>query len=328
MLFRSGFALASKWVAAFAIGGLGLLSLSRSALGRVILILGMLVLTTALGYVAISVGEGQGGGNYVFLLVMVGLVLAAVLANVLHPVAWTWEEFRFAIGVPIAIGLLAILYGLGQGDAAAPIGLGPISLRPIELGFLALLGAGAIYTLFLLLGRVGFGPLAAAPEPDDPAAILDPPTEAPRGWLRLGAGWGLPAVWLFVGLVVMPLGLYVISYIPWAMVENHQIVTGWPAGHDGQSLLDLTQAMYNYHNNLTSPHPASSPWWAWAFDLKPVWFYEEGFAGRTSASIYDTGNLVAWWLSVPALAFAGWQAFRRRSAALALITIGFAVQWI
>jgi hypothetical protein len=86
--------------------------------------------------------------------------------------------------------------------------------------------------------------------------------------------------------------------------------------------------MYGYHNNLSSAHPASSPWWAWAFDLKPVWFYEEGFAGNTSASIYDAGNLVAWWLGVPALAFACWQAFKRRSPALALVAIGFAVQWL
>ena len=39
--------------------------------------------------------------------------------------------------------------------------------------------------------------------------------------------------------------------------------------------------MYDYHNNLTAAHAASSPWWAWPFDLKPVWFYQEGFAGGT-----------------------------------------------
>ena len=86
--------------------------------------------------------------------------------------------------------------------------------------------------------------------------------------------------------------------------------------------------MYRYHNNLSSPHPASSPWWAWSLDLKPVWFYEEGFAGRTSASIYDAGNLVAWWLAIPAMGFVVWQAFKRRSPALALVAIAFAVQWI
>jgi hypothetical protein len=42
------------------------------------------------------------------------------------------------------------------------------------------------------------------------------------------------------------------------MVENHQLVPGWPAGHTGQTLLDLTGQMYGYHNGLTAAHPASS----------------------------------------------------------------------
>jgi predicted membrane-bound dolichyl-phosphate-mannose-protein mannosyltransferase len=323
-----GFALASKWVAAYAIGALGILVLVRSALGRAILLSGLVLLATATGYVAISVAEGQSGGNYVYLGVMVALILIAVLANVLHPVAWTAEELRLAIGVPIALGGVAIVYGLSRGDAAAPITVGSIAITPLELGFVALLAAAGLYTLFVLLGRLGFGPLAVPPDPDDPAALLDPPGDPPIGWLRLGAGWGLPAIWLVVGLVVIPLGLYVLSYLPWAMVENHQIVAGWPPGHTGQTLLDLTDKMYTYHNSLSTPHPASSPWWAWALDLKPVWFYEEGFAGQTSASIYDAGNLVAWWLGIPALAFTCWQAFKRRSAPLALVAIGFAVQWI
>ncbi|MEO8273236.1 MAG: phospholipid carrier-dependent glycosyltransferase, partial [Chloroflexota bacterium] len=332
--FFLGFALASKWVAAYAIGGLGMLSLTRSALGRLVLIAGLVVLTTALGYVAISVPEGQSGGNYVFLVVMLALLVIAVLATIIHPIAWTAEELRVAVGAPIAVGALAILFGLSRGDASLALALGPITATPIQLGLLAFAGAAAVYVIFYLAGRFGFGPLAPAPEPDDPAAILDPPTEAPPGWLNLGARWGLPAVWLAIGLLVIPLGLYVVSYIPWAMVESHQIWggavagTGWPPGHTGQTLLDLTSSMYAYHNNLSAAHPASSPWWAWPFDLKPVWFYEEGFAGGTSASIYDAGNLVAWWLAVPALGFVAWQAFRRRSAALALIAIAFAVQWI
>ena len=329
-----GFALAAKWVAAYAIGGLGILALSRSALGRLILLIGIVTVTTVLGYVAISVGEGQGGGNYVFLVIMGALIVAAVLANVLHPVAWTSEELRFAVAAPIVAGVLAVLYGLVRGDLAGAIELGPVAVTPIELGILGLLLGGAVYTGFLLLGRYGFGPLALPPAPDDPAAVLDPPSEAPTGWLRIGAGWGLPAVWLAICLLVIPIGVYVASYVPWAFVESHQIVagaepgTGWPAGHTGQTLLDLTGSMYRYHDDLSSAHPASSPWWAWTLDLKPVWFYQEGFAGSTSGAIYDAGNLVAWWLAVPALAFVAWQSYRRRSAALALIAIGFACQWI
>jgi hypothetical protein len=323
-----GFALASKWVAAFAIAGLGVLTLSRSALGRLLLIVGLILATTALGYVAISVPAGQSGGNYVFLVVMIALVVIAVLANTLHPVAWTTEELRFAVGAPLAAGAAAVVYGLARGDASASLVIGPVAVTPIQLGLLGALGAGIVYVGFVLVGRFGFGPLAPPPGPDDPAALLEPPTEAPSGWLRLGAGWGLPAVWLVVGLLVIPVGLYVLSYLPWAFVEGHQIVPGWPPGHNGQTLLQLTEAMYRYHNDLASPHPASSPWWAWMLDLKPVWFYEEGFAGGTSGSIYDAGNLVAWWLAIPAMGFVAWQAFRRRSAALALVAIAFAFQWV
>jgi hypothetical protein len=86
--------------------------------------------------------------------------------------------------------------------------------------------------------------------------------------------------------------------------------------------------MYQYHNSLSAAHPASSPWWAWPFDFKPVWFYEQSFAGGTSASFYDAGNLGAWWVGIPAMAFIVWQAFKRRSTALAMIAIGFACQWI
>jgi hypothetical protein len=185
-----------------------------------------------------------------------------------------------------------------------------------------------VYVGFQLVGRLGFGPMATREAQAEVADLLEPPAPAPRGWLRLGSGFGLPALWILIGLVGIPLVVYVISYIPWAMVENHQIVPGWPPGHTGQTLLDLTNDMYRYHNNLSAAHPASSPWWAWPFDFKPVWFYEQGFAAGTSASIYDAGNLAAWWLGIPAMAFVAWQAFKRRSAALALLVIGFACQWI
>ena len=86
--------------------------------------------------------------------------------------------------------------------------------------------------------------------------------------------------------------------------------------------------MYRYHNGLTEAHPASSPWWAWPLNLKPVWFYQEGLAAGTAAAIYDAGNLVIWWVSAPAMVWVSVMAFRRRSLALTLIAVGFAAQWI
>ena len=152
------------------------------------------------------------------------------------------------------------------------------------------------------------------------AALLPPAAPPPReAWLRPGALLGLPLVWMAICLFAIPVGLYVVSYIPWALLDGHQLIAGWPPGHAGQTLLDLTKAMYDYHNNLTAGHAASSPWWAWPLDLKPVWFYQEGLAGGTTAAIYDAGNIVIWWFGIPAMLFATWQAYSRRSLALALI---------
>jgi 4-amino-4-deoxy-L-arabinose transferase-like glycosyltransferase len=323
-----GLALAAKWVAAYAIGALGILALVRSALGRIILLAGLILATTALGYMGIWVPEGQSGGNLLFLLVMIGLTLGAVATTVLHPIAWSWAEYRLAVAGPAVAGGAVILGSLILGRAESRIAVGSVvSVGPLEAGFLLFLLSGVVYTVFVLAGRRGIGPLAPPPE-DDPVAAVDPPEPAPEGWLRLGAGFGLPAVWTLVCLVAVPIAVYVASYLPWAFVENHQLVPGWPPGHTGTTLVELTGQMYQYHNTLSAAHAASSPWWAWPFDFKPVWFYQDSFAGGTVGAIYDAGNLVLWWLGIPAMACLAWWSYTRRSAALALVAIGFACQWI
>ncbi|MEO8207490.1 MAG: phospholipid carrier-dependent glycosyltransferase [Chloroflexota bacterium] len=323
-----GLALAAKWVAVYAIGALGILVLARSALGRIILIGGLIGATSVLGYMGLSVPAGQSGGNYLFMAIMVGLTLAATAANVLHPIAWTDEEERLLVRGPAALGVVLFGLALLAGRAERQVVLGPIAFTAQEMAFALVLLSVLLYVLVALVGRWGFGPRAQGPTLDDPVGLLTAPAAAPEGWLRPGAAFGLPVVWAVVCLVVIPVALYVASYVPWAFIADHQIVTGWPAGHEGQTLADLTGQMYRYHNNLSSPHAASSPWWAWPFDFKPVWFYQEGFAGGTAGAIYDSGNLVAWWLAVPAVAFAAWQAFARRNAALALVVIGLACQWL
>lgn len=323
-----GLALASKWVAAYAIGALVLLLLVRSALGRVVAILGLIAITSVLGYIALAVPEGQGIGNVTFLVIMVALTLLAVVVAVHHPVAWTDEEQWLALLAPAAGGVIVFFGALALGRLDTTITVGSLAVTPLYIAFALAIGSVLVAIAFWVGARVGYGPLATPPGPDDPRSILESPAPPPSGWLRPGWLLGLPLVWAAVSLVAIPLVVYVISYIPWAMIGGHQLWTGVPAGRDGQTLLELTAQMYGYHNGLTAPHPASSPWWAWPFDLKPVWFYQDSFAGGTTAAIYDAGNLVIWWLGVPAMAFVSIMAFRRRSLALALIAIGFAAQWI
>ena len=324
-----GLALASKWVALYAIGALGLLILARSALGRLVLVGALIVITAVLGHIAIAVPPGGGLGNLPFVAIMIGLTAVAAAVCVLHPIAWSDDEIRFAVGAPAGLGVVVGLAAVALGQAGAKLVIGPLAVTPLYLAAGLVLLSLIVYGAFFAAGRLGLGPLAPPPAANDPAAFLPPPSPAPTAaWLRPGAMFGLPVVWMVACLLVLPIALYVASYLPWAFVENHRITDTWPPGHTGQTLIDLTIQMYNYHNNLTAAHAASSPWWAWPFDLKPVWFYQGGFAGSTAASIYDAGNLVIWWLGVPAMAFVAWQAYARRSLALALIGIGFACQWV
>jgi hypothetical protein len=100
------------------------------------------------------------------------------------------------------------------------------------------------------------------PENVDPDKEPANPPPA-RGWLRPGSGFlGLPWILGLAAITVIPLAIYVISYIPWIALGN-QWFTGYPAGHTGQTFIALQQSMYEYHNYLRATHPASSPWWAW-----------------------------------------------------------------
>ena len=324
-----GLALASKWVAAYAIGALGILVLVRSALGRIILIAGLVAVTGVLGWMAMAVPSDTAvTGNLLFPLIMIMLTLAAVVVTVYHPIAWSDDEMRLAVGGPAVLGILIVLGAIGLGRADASVVAGPLILQPLTLGFALVVLGLLVYATFQVGGRYGLGPMARQPSVTADGFVLPPPAEPAEGWLRLGSGLGLPIAWMVVCLLAIPLAVYVVLYVPWALIDDHQLFAGWPGGHAGQTLVALTGEMYRYHNNLTAAHAASSPWWAWPLNLKPVWFYQGSFASSTAASIYDAGNMVIWWMGIPAMAFVAYQAFKRRSLALALILIAFLCQWV
>jgi predicted membrane-bound dolichyl-phosphate-mannose-protein mannosyltransferase len=288
----------------------------------------------------------NGSPDYTFFLIMLAITAVAAALAAYRPIAWTRQEFRFTLFAPALFGL-AIPWLLTF--LALPIGFPLVLSATLKYSLLAgaaglVLGIAAGLT-FWLAGRLGFGPLASKPQHPD----FLPPDPAPEGWLRLGSNFGLPAAWMAFCLALLPFLVYIALYIPVAMPWQAQTVqTGplpalacwqvapvsgvcekaWPAGHTGQNLWDLTNAMYTYHNDLRDAHPAASPWWAWPLDLKPVWFAGGVDVPGASAAIYDAGNPVLWWLAIVGLAFVTWQAFRRRSLGLTLIVVAFFWQWL
>jgi hypothetical protein len=131
------------------------------------------------------------------------------------------------------------------------------------------------------------------------------------GPLDLLAGRGKNAAFLFLSFAVIPVGVYLASYIRWF---------GGPTAPYGWDLVELTKQMYWYHSGLTAPHPAASPWWSWPLVLKPVYWYFGQSDNGNNAYIYDAGNIALYWGAIVATGWCAIAAIRARS-----VTLGFAV---
>lgn len=316
-----GLALASKWVAAYAIGGFVLLMLLRSSLGRSIALLGMIAMTAILGALAIRPAEvPEPHRNWLFLLLMVALTLALAAAMVRRPLHLGRGEVLSAVAWLVVGGVLLVVGALVGGSSMPEGGLLGGS-RLLAVGGVAILVGALLGLGASVAGRMGHGPMAAA---TTETARTDPSTP---GWLSPGRLVAVPWLLGLGCLVVVPLVVYVISYVPWVALDN-QLWKGFPSDHSGQTLWDLTLQMYGYHNNLRATHAASSPWWAWPLNLKPVWYYQDSFAGATTGEIYDSGNLVVFWMGLPALVFGALAAWKRRSLPLTLVVLLFLAMWL
>jgi len=139
------------------------------------------------------------------------------------------------------------------------------------------------------------------------------------GPLDLLAGKGRNAAFLFVSFAVIPVAIYLASYVRWF---------GGPTAPYGWDLVELTKQMYWYHSGLTAPHPAASPWWSWPFVLKPVyWYFGQSDAGA-NGYIYDAGNIALFWAALVATVWCAVAAIRARSVALGFVVFAMLAQYV
>ena len=301
-------------------------------------LVGVLALLDGAGFVQSRIGM-----NDVYLL-------ALLLGGAAAFVAWLQGRARGALSG----GLLLLGAGLLLGGALASkwvalygiFGLGIIWLartapgRLLVAGGLALLGAALLPPALAVadgstrIPNLPFAVVLALLLAATGAAIyraggISRRDATPRSLLGL---LSLPgeATLVFFTLAAVPLGVYIASYLPWAALGN-QLITGWPIGNTGQTLTDLTASMYRYHDTLRVAHAASSPWWAWPLDLKPVWFFQSSFTAGGSAltaAVYDGGNVLSRILSIGGALWLAVEAWRRRSWGLASVLVLGLALWL
>jgi predicted membrane-bound dolichyl-phosphate-mannose-protein mannosyltransferase len=302
-----GLAAATKWVGFYAMAGLIVLVLARSALGRLVLV----------GAIALAAVVGGLGAPWPFLVIMLGLLGLALAITWVRPIRLDPGEVLTAIPATIAVltGVgLAFVLASNQVESSRTPG------SAVEYVFALLArGAEAEWPAYLMLGVAAvllawraFG------------SLRDPSSDS--RWFRPGEMSGFAWAWMGACLVVVPLVVYALSYVPYLQLGHDWTMAGGP-GY-GWSLEELHAQMFGYHFNLTAGHDSASPWWSWPLALKPTWFFNGTYDSDQVAVIYNGGNPVLFWAGVPAIIVCAVLAWKRRSMGLVLVVAAFAFQLV
>jgi len=297
-----------------------------------------LILAALVSVDGLIFGRSRIAGVDVYLALFIVAAFLA-LAYLLQSRAWGKRALVEGLLLPPLVGVLLGLAVATKWPALFAIGGAGliVLLRSVPGRWLALAG------MVGLTGFFGYLALTARPENTTFALLMfgltallaagivraGPVEETQPRWADPRWRKGLPFVWVVACLTIVPAAVYVATFIPWALSAggSPQLFAGWPPGHTGQTFWDLQVQMYNYHNEWRYGHAAASPWWAWPFDLKPVWAYLENMLNG-QATVIEAGNPFLFWLTIPAAAFGMWQAWSRRSQSLGLVAVAALALWL
>ena len=129
-------------------------------------------------------------------------------------------------------------------------------------------------------------------------------------------------LWCVLFFVIIPIGIYILSYLPYAFVE--------PNGFTFENIWRIQVNMFNYHSELVAEHPFSSHWYEWPLMTKPIWYHITRLPGERIMTISAFGNPAIWWVGIPAVATAAYYVITdRKNAQLpCLLLIGYVAQYL
>jgi C-terminal four TMM region of protein-O-mannosyltransferase/Dolichyl-phosphate-mannose-protein mannosyltransferase len=304
-----GLAAATKWVGIYALIGIWVLVLGRAALGRFLLVAAVALITVMGGI----------GAPWPFLVICLAALTLALVLVWHRPIRLGMDDLLGGATTLVIAAGIGLAFAIGYSQVASDSEPDTV----VELVFAVLArGAQAGWPALLMLAVSAALLVARAV-----VSLRNP--ESDRRWYLPGSLGGFGWAWVGASLAVIPLLVYFLSYLPYLQLGHN--IAGAEAGPGyGWTLEELHAQMFGYHFGLTAGHVASSPWWSWPLDLKPVWFYGSGsdLDGRRIAMVYNGGNPILFWAGVPAIAWCGIQAWRRRSSALVLLIVAFAFQFL
>ncbi|TXK85568.1 glycosyltransferase family 39 protein [Paenibacillus sp. N3.4] len=131
----------------------------------------------------------------------------------------------------------------------------------------------------------------------------------------------LTLLWCVFMFVIVPLGVYTLSYIPFMLVPG--------PGHSLKDVITYQVHMYKYHKDLVATHPFSSPWWEWPMMLRPIWYYQAKLMPQGMlSSIVSFGNPLVWWPGFIAVLFSFYAVFKNKDKKLRMLLIAYCSQYL
>ena len=145
--------------------------------------------------------------------------------------------------------------------------------------------------------------------------------------------------WSVLCFVIIPIGIYVASYIP--VINDPNAVayykekdeTGkevWKSTniHDIKTFFIYQEAIYRYHSELDATHPYASSYVDWPIMKRPIWYYIARFEDGSVGTIACMGNPAIWWLSIGTAIFTLIYTIIKRNREGAILLVMILATWL
>lgn len=128
-------------------------------------------------------------------------------------------------------------------------------------------------------------------------------------------------LWCVLFFIVIPLTIYILSYIPYL------------ASHPGQNVFEVfvenTKEIFEFHSELQSTHTYASKWYTWVLDMRPFLLYvNKGLPDGMYARILSFGNPAVWWISTIFVFVSLFFTWRDKDKNGIILLVAYAFQYI
>lgn len=122
----------------------------------------------------------------------------------------------------------------------------------------------------------------------------------------------------FISFMILPIAVYLLSYLPMFLTGNHDLGTWW----------GVQQQMWWYHTGLRATHPYTSPWWSWPILMRPIYLYTSEEVGGMVSRIYAMGNPIVFWFGLSAVVTSFIYSFLEKNKNLGLTVFSYLVFFV